>query len=70
MPTARENSIRRVAKQLTKRHMRNFSYAHLGPAGIRTLVHHTFISAGINTNKSHVNKALPNSWFEVTNFNR
>jgi hypothetical protein len=70
MPNARELLIKRVAKQLTKRHMRNLSYAGLGPSGIRSLVHQEFVLAGLNINKSHVNKALPNSWFENTNFNR
>jgi hypothetical protein len=70
MPTAREASIRRVAKELTKRHMRNLSYAQLGPSGIRSLVHQEFLLARININKSNVNKALPNTWFTNTNFNR
>jgi hypothetical protein len=50
--------------------MRNLSYAGLGPSGIRSLVHQEFVLTGLNINKSHVNKALPNSWFENTNFNR
>jgi hypothetical protein len=70
MPTARELSIRRVAKQLTKRHMLNLSYVRLGPSGIRSLVHQTFVLAGHDVNKSEVNKAVPNTWFHNTNFNR
>ena len=70
MPIAREMLIKRVGKQLTKRHMRNFSYVNLGPSGIRNLVHQELTLAGVNVNKSNVNKALPNSWFHNTNFNR
>jgi hypothetical protein len=70
MPTAREAYIRRVAKQLTKRHMRNLSYARVGPSGIRNAVHQEFALAGISINKSNINKALPNTWFNNTNFHR
>ena len=70
MSSSRENAIRRVAKQLTKRHLRNFTYPSVRPSGIRSLVHQAFVLQGINMNKSEVNKALPNIWFENTNFHR
>lgn len=68
MPGSRVNAIRRVAKQLTKRHLRNLSYPSKGPSGIRSLVHQEFVLSGVNMNKSEVNRALPNIWFENTNF--
>ena len=56
--------IRGVAKQLVKRSIQNHSYPYIGPSGIRNLVHQQLILAGKLVNKSEVNKAIPNKWFE------
>lgn len=61
-------AIRRVAKQLVKRSIQNLSYPYIGPSGIRNLVHQQLLLAGKLVNKSEVNKAIPNKWFENTLF--